>query len=107
MKVFNVICLTLVIVGAIVWGIIGIFNFNLVDALFGTGSAFSRMARDLRLTPASRWYRRTVPDLLLRSDLQRGLAEHAKNPPYGCVPSSYAGSSTNNDLLRFLYVAHA
>ena len=30
MKVFNVICLTLVIVGAIVWGIIGIFNFNLV-----------------------------------------------------------------------------
>lgn len=43
MKVFNVICLTLVIVGAIVWGIIGIFNFNLVDALFGTGSAFSRI----------------------------------------------------------------
>jgi len=41
MKVFNVICLTLVIVGAIVWGIIGIFNF--VDALFGTGSAFSRI----------------------------------------------------------------
>ena len=41
MKVFNVICLTLVIVGAIVWGII--FNFNLVDALFGTGSAFSRI----------------------------------------------------------------
>ena len=43
MKVFNVICFTLVIVGAIVWGIIGIFNFNLVDALFGTGSAFSRI----------------------------------------------------------------
>lgn len=43
MKVFNVICLTLVIVGAIVWGIIGIFNFNLVDALFGTDSAFSRI----------------------------------------------------------------
>ncbi len=43
MKVFNVICLTLVIVGAIVWGIIGIFNFNLVDALFGTGCAFSRV----------------------------------------------------------------
>ena len=100
MKVFNVICLTLVIVGAIVWGIIGIFNFNLVDALFGTGSAFSRIIY-------TRWYRRTVPDLLLRSDLQRGLAEHARNPPYGCVPSSYAGSSTNKDLLRFLYVAHA
>lgn len=102
MKVFNVICLTLVIVGAIVWGIIGIFNFNLVDALFGTGSAFSRIIYTL-----VGCYRRTVPDLLLQSDLQRGLAEHAKNPPYGCVPSSYAGSSTNNDLLRFLYVAHA
>lgn len=101
MKVFNVICLTLVIVGAIVWGIIGIFNFNL-------GRCFIR--NRLRLFQNhlhTRWYRRTVPDLLLRSDLQRGLAEHAKNPPYGCVPSSYAGSSTNNDLLRFLYVAHA
>ena len=36
-KPFDIICLALTIVGAIVWGLIGIFNFNLVDALFGYG----------------------------------------------------------------------
>ena len=34
-KPFDILCLTLTIVGAIVWGLIGFFNFNLVDALFG------------------------------------------------------------------------
>ncbi|MGN0394894.1 MAG: DUF378 domain-containing protein [Coprococcus sp.] len=43
MKVLNYICLTLVIIGAIVWGIIGLFNYNVIDAIFGTGSAFSRI----------------------------------------------------------------
>ncbi len=43
MKVLNCICLTLAIIGAIVWGIIGIFNYNIVDALFGDSSAFSRI----------------------------------------------------------------
>lgn len=35
-KPFDMICLTLTIVGAIVWGLIGFFNFNLVAALFGS-----------------------------------------------------------------------
>jgi hypothetical protein len=43
MKTFNIICLTLTIIGAIVWGLVGFFNFNIVDALFGTGSWFSRI----------------------------------------------------------------
>jgi uncharacterized membrane protein YuzA (DUF378 family) len=43
MKTFDIICLTLTIVGAIVWGIVGFFNFNIVDALFGTGSWLSRV----------------------------------------------------------------
>ncbi len=30
---------TLVIIGAINWGLIGFFNWNLVDAIFGGGSA--------------------------------------------------------------------
>lgn len=34
-KPFDILCLTLTIVGAIIWGLIGFFNFNLVDALFG------------------------------------------------------------------------
>ncbi len=43
MKVIDTIALILVIIGAIVWGLIGIFNFNLVDAIFGTMSVISRI----------------------------------------------------------------
>ena len=28
-------CLALTIIGAIVWGIIGLFNINIIEALFG------------------------------------------------------------------------
>ncbi len=34
-KPFDIICLTLVIVGAIIWGLIGFFDFNPIEALFG------------------------------------------------------------------------
>lgn len=34
-KILNLIALTLVIVGAVNWGLIGFFNFNLVNMLFG------------------------------------------------------------------------
>ncbi len=43
MKVIDTIALVLVIIGAINWGLIGIFNFNLVDAIFGTRSVISRI----------------------------------------------------------------
>ena len=38
MKVTSIIALTLVLIGAIVWGLIGIFDFNLVAFIFGAGS---------------------------------------------------------------------
>lgn len=43
MKIIDTIALILVIIGAIVWGIIGLFEFNLVDAIFGTMSVVSRI----------------------------------------------------------------
>ena len=43
MKVLNCVCLTLTIIGAINWGLIGFFNFNLVDFLFGEATALSRV----------------------------------------------------------------
>lgn len=43
MKVIDKIALVLVIIGAIVWGVIGIFNFNVVDALFGAGFIISKI----------------------------------------------------------------
>lgn len=33
----------LVIVGALNWGLVGIFQYNLVNAIFGAGSAISRI----------------------------------------------------------------
>lgn len=35
--------LILVIIGAVNWGLIGFFQFNLVDNLFGVSSIFSRV----------------------------------------------------------------
>ena len=35
MKTINAIALTIAIVGCINWGLIGLFNFNLVETLFG------------------------------------------------------------------------
>lgn len=37
------ICLYLTILGAINWGLIGMFNLNLVEFLFGQGTLFARI----------------------------------------------------------------
>lgn len=39
MDITTKILLAIAIVGAVNWGLIGFFNFNLVDAIFGGGSA--------------------------------------------------------------------
>jgi len=43
MKIIDTIALILIIIGAINWGLIGLFNFNLVDTIFGTMSVISRI----------------------------------------------------------------
>ena len=43
MKIIDKIALALVIIGAINWGLLGIFNFNLVDTIFGAMSIISRI----------------------------------------------------------------
>lgn len=43
MKVINCIALTLVIIGALNWLLVGLFSFNLVDTLFGVSSIISRI----------------------------------------------------------------
>lgn len=43
MKAIDIISLLLVVIGAINWGLIGFFDFNLVDAIFGTMSVVSRI----------------------------------------------------------------
>ena len=43
MKTVNNIALTLVIVGALNWLLVGLFKFNLVDSIFGSFSLLSRL----------------------------------------------------------------
>ena len=47
MKTLNVIALTLTIIGAINWGLIGLLDFNLVEAIFGASSVISRIVYSL------------------------------------------------------------
>ena len=43
MKALNGIALTLFIIGAINWLLVGLFKFNLVDAIFGSLSVLTRI----------------------------------------------------------------
>lgn len=43
LRTFHYICLVLVIIGAINWGLVGAFAFDLVAAIFGPGSGASRL----------------------------------------------------------------
>ncbi len=47
MKVIDTIALILIIIGAINWGLIGFFDFNLVDSIFGSMSIVSRIIYSL------------------------------------------------------------
>lgn len=47
LKVIDKIALVLIIIGAINWGLIGLFKFDLVAAIFGEMSAFSRIIYSL------------------------------------------------------------
>lgn len=42
MKVVTAIALVLILVGGLNWGLVGAFDYNLVDSLFGEGSGLSR-----------------------------------------------------------------
>lgn len=43
MKYFDCFALTIAIIGCINWGLVGVFNFNLVAILFGSMSLLSRI----------------------------------------------------------------
>lgn len=47
MEILQRIALIFTIVGAVVWGLIGLFDFNLVDFIFGDNSMLSRIVYTL------------------------------------------------------------
>ena len=47
MRIINVVTLVLLIVGGLNWGLVGLFGFDLVAAIFGEMSALSRVVYTL------------------------------------------------------------
>ena len=43
MRSFDTAALILIIIGGLNWGLVGLFDFNLVAAIFGEGSVLSRI----------------------------------------------------------------
>jgi uncharacterized protein len=43
MKVLDILVTVLLVIGAINWGLVGIFGFNLVGVLFGEATALTRV----------------------------------------------------------------
>lgn len=43
METLQKIALVFTIIGAIVWGLVGLFNFNLVEFIFGANNILSRI----------------------------------------------------------------
>jgi len=43
MKALNLVTLAPIIVGGLNWGLVGLFEWNLVDFIFGSGSVLSRI----------------------------------------------------------------
>lgn len=59
MKSIDVVAAVLVVVGALNWGLVGLFQFDLVATLFGEASALSRIVYSLvglaGVFQAARW----------------------------------------------------
>ena len=47
MKIIDKIALALIVIGAINWGLIGLFRFNLVELLFGDMTLIARIVYSL------------------------------------------------------------
>lgn len=47
METLHKVCLVFTIIGAINWGLVGLFDFNLVTALFKEGTMLTRLIYDI------------------------------------------------------------
>ena len=55
MVIANIVCFILVVLGALNWGLVGIFNFNLVTAIFGAYPSVMTIILYILIAIASIW----------------------------------------------------
>ena len=75
MKLLNILTLVLVIVGGLNWGLVGLFNFDLVATIFGAGSMLSRVV--YILVGASALWQLVPLSAALRSGEPAALRSHS------------------------------
>ena len=83
---WNYTSLTLVIIGAVNWGLVGFFRFDLVSFLFGNMSWLSRVIYALvglaRAVPSERVRKNRKCKITLKQDRAQSLSCHLLNVPY-------------------------
>ena len=77
MKILDSISAILIVVGALNWGLVGFFQFNVVDALFGAASVLSRIIYTLVGVAALYW---VVEWSAMRARWMRGEPGGAARP---------------------------
>lgn len=70
MKFVGTLSLVLVIIGGVNWGLVGFFDYNLVDSIFGAGSVLARIIYAL-VGLAALW---VIADWAMRSNRQEVTA---------------------------------
>ena len=75
MIIANIIAFVLVIVGALNWGLVGIFDWNLVSAIFGAGRAVGSIIVYILVMLSAIW-------LLISLAMQRGNLYFAPRDSY-------------------------
>lgn len=75
MKALNILTLILVIVGGVNWGLVGLFNFDLLATIFGAGSLLSRVV--YILVGASALWQLVPLAAALRADEPAALRGHS------------------------------
>jgi uncharacterized membrane protein YuzA (DUF378 family) len=66
MRYVSGVALALVIIGGVNWGLVGFFDYNLVDSIFGAGSVVARVVYAL-VGLAALW---VLADWVMRSNKQ-------------------------------------
>ena len=67
MKILDTTALVLIVIGGIVWGIIGFFDYSLIDAIFGAGSVAARTIYAI-VGIAALWATISIPSKLIKEE---------------------------------------
>jgi len=67
MKILDTTALVLIVIGGIVWGLVGFFDYNLVDKIFGVGSVAARTIYAI-VGIAALWAIASIPSKLMREE---------------------------------------